>query len=199
LLGGLFIIGASFSANANLITNGTFDTNLDDWNITVVSGTSGVTFDNQTAHVGRPGTPGTVDFFQFFDLPTASKSVNISFDYQWQVTPPSVDDFFYATFGYSQNGIGQVNTQVLTDVSSSAVFGQTVNFSTTVNVSNIDFAGGGNNAILNFKLFENNSPVGTRIQLDNVSVTAVPTPGTLALLGMGLVGFFGLRRSNACG
>jgi hypothetical protein len=74
--------------------------------------------------------------------------------------------------------------------SSQSIFGNTVSFNDIVNFSTpID------ELKPVFTLTENNPSRGTRIQLDNVLVDAVPIPGAVWLLGCGLTGLVGIRRN----
>ncbi|WP_155325819.1 VPLPA-CTERM sorting domain-containing protein [Desulfosarcina ovata] len=45
-----------------------------------------------------------------------------------------------------------------------------------------------------FILQENNDSNGTRIEIDNVSVSAVPVPAAVWLLGSGLIGLISVKR-----
>jgi|GEM_PF-2154817 len=53
------------------------------------------------------------------------------------------------------------------------------------------------NGFISFSLDEQNITRGTRIELDNVVVQAVPEPPILALFGLGLLGLGFARHRNA--
>jgi hypothetical protein len=188
--------GVAAATHASLITNGTFDSDLSGWTINVLSGNSGVTFDNGTAHVGRPGTPGVVQFNQPFELPDTSTAIEIAFDYQWQINKPQQTDFFFVSFGYYQIGTGFVSSTLLEEASEVANFGNTISFKSTVLVSDVDPRGVFNNAQIDFILRETNPSAETRVQLDNVSVNVVPAPASLALFGLGLASLAWKRRRS---
>lgn len=183
------------TAQASLLTNGTFDTNLSGW--TIAPGTTtGVTWDAATAHIGRPGTPGVAIFEQSFDIPTNFTFLNISFDYEWQATPPPNADTFTVEFEYESNS-GTVSQTLVSELSSSATFNSVTSFHSLLALPGL--ANVSNNGTIRFTLNEVNSPVGTRIQLDNVSaIGAVPEATTFAtwsiLTGLGL--FAGRRRGR---
>jgi hypothetical protein len=179
------------SAQANLISNGSFDTDLSGW---TQSGSLATTWDTGTAHVGRPGTPGTSNFFQDFFVPLGSGSLTVAFDYEWQINPPTLEDFFSVVLTYESTS-GTVTDTLVSQGSATALFNQTVSFSETIGLAALDAASP--NARLRFTLQENNANAGTRIQLDNVDVTAaarVPEPATLALVGLALFAAGAARR-----
>lgn len=180
---------APLAANASFINNGTFDTDLSGWD---QSGSLPTMWVAETAHIGRPGTPGTSVLSQVFTIPDVS-AVEISFDYEWQIDAPTLTDFFSVDFAAA----GAVFTTILTSDSDNAVFGTTVNFSTVIDLTGLDLIS--SNASIAFNLIENNQTRGTRVQLDNVVVRAasVPEPTSLALLGLGLAGFGWARRRRA--
>lgn len=187
------------NAHATLVSNGTFDTNLSGWDHT--TGTIPSTWDSGTAHIGRPGTPGTSIFFQDFDIASGTSALKISFGYQWQVNPPSVEDIFTAELIY-QTISGQTEILLLNESSDDGTFGSTAFFSTIVSLVNL--ANVADNGRILFQLVETDnitSPVGTRIQLDNVSVTAVPLPAAFPLVvgGLGFLGLLGWRRKRMAG
>src|SRR6056297_3042226 len=92
------------TAQATLMTNGTFDSDLSGWNIdtTLQGGASdgviwsddAVNWDGGLARIGQPGTPGVTEFFQAFNIPTGSQALSISFEYLWQINQPTLEDFF---------------------------------------------------------------------------------------------------------
>jgi len=183
------LIGGVGIANASLLTNGTFDTNLSGWTINAPD--TGVTWDAGTAHVGRTGTPGTAIFSQSFDIAAGTSQLQIDFDYEWQVTQPNSIDTFIAELIYADSG-GTVTELLLSQGSDAGNFGNTVSFSGTVSL--IDLAAPPSNGEIRFTLIETNNDVGTRIQLDNVFVSAVPIPAAAWLFGSGLLGLVGIAR-----
>lgn len=182
-MGTLLVLVTVGSANATLLTNGGFDTNLSGWTIDPAT-TTGVTWDSGTAHLGRPGTPGVAIFEQSFDAPAGSALFDVSFDYEWQATKPALEDFFKVEIIY-ESLAGTVVEELLNQSSAPVTFNSPLSWSGMVALTDFNALASPNGTI-RFTLTENNSPVGTRVQLDNVVVSAVPAPATLALLGLGL-------------
>ncbi|QDV72811.1 hypothetical protein Spa11_09930 [Botrimarina mediterranea] len=174
-------------ARASLVTNGTFDTDLTGWQVNA-TGTDVVPVAG-TARIGQPGTPGTAILSQFFDIPAGTTAVKISFDYEWQVNPPTLPDTFSVSFDYLG---GSVQT-LLTEFSSAATFNSTIAYNITLLLPGLQSGPG--NGFISFQLDETNPSVGTRIELDNVSISAVPEAGALAVWSvLGSVGMLGMRR-----
>ncbi len=186
----LLISGVTQIAHASLITNGTFDTDLSGW--TTTGTTTGNTWVAGTAHVGRPGTPGVAILEQTFDIPFDSNQLEISFDYEWQVSAPTLPDMFLVELIYESTSLGTVTETLISEASNTVAFLSPIAFSTILFLTDLDNSLG--NGTIRFTLTENNSDVGTRIELDNVFVQAIPEPTTLSLFGLGAVSLFGYRR-----
>lgn len=173
------IAGSCQFANATIITNGTFDVNLSGWNVSNVDSVD-TTWNASTAHVGAPGTPGTSILSQSFDIPVGTASLDISFKYLWQVSPPVIPDTFSVLLSYaSTSGPPFTEVTLLTETSATGSFGATTMFS--ISKTLIDLASGSANGKIEFKLVELNATRGTRIELDNVVVNAVPGASALAV------------------
>ncbi|MDZ7752070.1 MAG: PEP-CTERM sorting domain-containing protein [Gammaproteobacteria bacterium] len=200
----LVLGGLSGTAQATLITNGIFDSDLSGWSIdtTLQGGTSdgviwsddAVNWDGGLARVGQPGTPGVTEFFQVFNIPTGSQALSVSFEYLWQSNKPTIEDFFQVELTYDTNG-GSQTVVLLNEGSVSGNFSlpQTA-FSQTIALS--DLAIVAPTGEVRFTLTENNSSAGTRVHLDNVAAQAVPVPATLALMLLGVAGI-GWSRSRS--
>ncbi|QIB65453.1 PEP-CTERM sorting domain-containing protein [Kineobactrum salinum] len=185
----------STAAQASLIVNGGFDAGLSGWTVDPAS-TTGVTWDSGTAHVGRPGPDGVAIFEQSFDIVAGTNSLFVGFDYQWQINRPSTPDFFLAELLYESTSGTEIETLVFED-SSSVAFNTTFDFSGIVQLAGLN--AGPNNGTIRFTLTEDNSGAGSRIQLDNVAVNAVPLPATLLLVIVGLAGMTVRRKRFAAG
>jgi hypothetical protein len=190
-IAGLTLI-VSAAAQANLIVNGGFDTDLSGWTVDPAT-TTGVTWDSGTAHVGRPGPNGVAIFEQSFDILPGVNSLFVGFDYQWQVNRPSTPDNYLAELLY-ESASGTVTETLVSEDSSSVAFNTTFGFSSTVLLS--DLSAVPNNGTIRFTLVEDNSGAGTRIQLDNVVVNRVPLPATILLVIAGLA-FISLRQRHS--
>lgn len=200
VLGGL---GLSGTAQAMLITNGTFDSDLSGWAIdtTLQNGTSDgvmwsddtVNWDGGLARVGQFGTPGETELFQSFSIPVGSQALSLSFEYLWQVTAPDDEDVFQVALTYDTTTASQTTVELLNEGSESGSFSppQTP-FSRTIALS--DLATTAPTGEVRFILTENNDDRGTRVHLDNVTAQAVPAPTTLALVALGVAGMVWSRR-----
>jgi hypothetical protein len=171
---------ASATAQASLVTNGDFSAGGAGW---TTSGTTGVTFSGGQARIGQPGTPGDAYLSQSLAVPTGNSTIAVSFDYLWQETAPANDDTFSVTLDYL-SGAGAQSITLLQQLSSAGDFSPPLNTFNGV-ASLVDAIGP---ATLTFHLNEVNSPVGTRIHLDNVVANVVPEASTLAIWSTLLVG-----------
>ncbi|MCA9238323.1 MAG: hypothetical protein KDA44_22780 [Planctomycetales bacterium] len=186
-------IGASSLAQASIVVNGTFDTDLSGWS-TAVSGT-GVTWQSQEARVGQPGTPGVAALFQSFFIPAGSTQLTIDFDYQWEVNAPALADLFEVELSYLDAANATQTVTILSESSAVAAFGPPATaFSTIVSLPGLNTTTPQGTIL--FRLTEHNSNVGTRIELDNVVVTAqVPEASTLVIWSsLACLGMLLLRR-----
>lgn len=191
----LVMISGTSLAKASLLTNGEFNTDLSGWTVGA-STTTGVTWVSGTARVGQPGTPGLAVFSQSFDILAGNTALDISFEYEWQVNQPSVTDTFLAELVY-QSTSGLVTTTLVNEGSNSVAFGPPATlFSASIPLLDLDVVP--NNGTIVFSLTENNSPVGTRIELDNVSVVGVVPEASSILIWSCLagLGFVRVRKRN---
>lgn len=175
------LLVASATAEASLVTNGDFSAGLADWSTTGT--TTGVTIDSGQARLGQPGTPGVAYLSQDLAVPTGNSTLAVSFDYLWQQTPPVNNDTFRVTIDY-MSGAGAQSILLLQQLSSAGDF--TLPLNTFNGIANLVDAIGP--ATLTFYLNEVNSPVGTRVHIDNVAVNVVPEASTLAIWSTLLVG-----------
>ena len=121
--------------------------------------------------------------------------MDIWFDYQWDVNPPTVPDVFSVELDYLSNG-GLVTTTLLNQDSTVGLFNAYTMFHGQLSLT--DLVASDSIGTLRYQLVENNASNGTRIQLDNVivEVANVPEPATLTLFGLGILGFGYVRRKT---
>ena len=193
-IGFAFCLGLSAVSSAssvNLLTNGTFDSSLTGW---TQAGTLPTTWISGTAHIGRPGTPGESEFYQSFSLSSLTTGVlQVDFEYQWQINPPAIADQFTAKLVYEKTGGGLATVTLVNEQSNSVTFNSTFFFTDVISLVDADLT---KNATISFSLTEHNATNGTRIQLDDVNISAVPLPPAAILFGSAIIGvsLLGRRR-----
>ena len=186
------LLGTAGVANASLITNGTFDTDLSGWTVGGSPGAVWNSEDGGEAWLGVPGPNGTSTIGQDFTTLDGFGTVVLSFDWDFvgpgELPPP---DEFMAVLSYTDiyEGAQTVTLFSITDENAP------ISGSFLKKVKHVDWTKQLN---VTFSLFEgDNQNPGTRIELDNVSAEAVPAPATLALFGLGLAGLGWTRRKKA--
>lgn len=203
-IAGLALLASSWAVNANLITNGDFDSDLSGWTI---EPTTGVTWGaGGTANVGQPRTPSAT-FSQMFDIATGTTSLAVGFDYSWQTSQPELPSVFAAVLSYQQ-GRPQLDPDlneqevVVVETNESSSSSSVTSFRGLVEIG--DFLDGARTGAITFFLLEQDlTPSGTWIEIDNVDVRAVPpsvvpVPAAIWLFGTALIGLigFGKRKSR---
>ena len=208
ILGTLLMAGVMTVANANMITNGDFETgDLTGWDYSYNDATvvdTGTSY-GYAALLGGSATVGISALAQDFYIDPSIGSIVVEFDYLFdgKDTAWLYDDGFLAGLVTLEGtSFFDINLEVLVlESSTDANFGTAVHFSGIFDISNIDGTLDPN-ALLGFGLLETSAywwdKTNTSVYIDNVSVSAssVPEPSIIALFGLGLVGmgFAGRRR-----
>lgn len=113
------------------------------------------------------------------------KLLNISFDYVFDANNTANNDTFVAELVLTNNSIINLLSFSAPSVATRGTFDVSLAYPT--------FDAG----YINFYLVEGSGNGSSAVGLDNIRVTAVPEPGALALLGIGLFGLGVLRRRRA--
>jgi hypothetical protein len=221
------VAGLTHAGPIELVTNGDFEAGLAGWVVTDQAGGSGSWYSNGNGAVTPvsgfatavnpsgdlliaitdQGGPGTHALTQTIVVP-ASTSVILSFDYfindqsglgplgtllDFTVLPTQFGTADVLTSGADpfDTGAGVVTNVLYGEAAGAGLPHDWVTVTSDITA----FVGGGGTFQLRFA--ETDNQLFFNFGLDNVSVVAVPEPGTLALLGTGLAALAGVRRRRA--
>lgn len=195
------VLAFAGSVQASYIQNGGFDDGLNGWGTSPLG--DGVSVVNQGGNnvvkINDPDSAGWEWIYQEFYVPAGVNQVSVSFSYR----------FVNADYSFLLNDLGDGElfalgngTQELFSTSTSS--NGWVNFLGVYDISGIVDANP--NGRIEFGIFESSMLIGdltdSVLYLDNISVSdanavAVPEPGALALLSLGMLGLGMARRRRS--
>ncbi len=111
--------------------------------------------------------------------------LNISFDFVFDANNVSNPDDLFVNLALADNSLVS-----LLSITGGPTVASRGTYSNTIDFANLAAAP----SFLSFTLVEKGGNGSSAVGLDNLNVTAIPEPGTLALLGLGLLGMSALRK-----